>query len=348
MGRILKIASAFIAVVVGAGFASGQEILQFFTSFGLFGTIGSIVATILFGYFGMILMRVGSHLKVTSHRDAIYHLCGRRLGFIVDVFMTVTMFGVGVVMIAGASSIVEQQFAAPPFLGACIMALLIIVTLFLKVEKIVSVIGSVTPFLIIVIVALAIYSIMTRDTPFLQLDQIAQQHESTLPNWFIAAMNYVSFNIAVGAGMAFLIGGAEKDEKKAALGGLIGGLAIGILILFMHFSIFIHIETVMDVPMPFMFMMQQLSHTLSIVMSILLFAMIYSTAVSMFYTFIARFFNMKEQKAIIPMIITVTISFFASFVGFTNLVAKFYPLTGYLGFVLMIVLLYVPFKLSKS
>ena len=35
MKRILLIASAFIGVIVGAGFASGQEVLQYFTSFGI-------------------------------------------------------------------------------------------------------------------------------------------------------------------------------------------------------------------------------------------------------------------------------------------------------------------------
>lgn len=37
MWNILKIASAFIGIIVGAGFASGQEVLQYFTSFGHWG-----------------------------------------------------------------------------------------------------------------------------------------------------------------------------------------------------------------------------------------------------------------------------------------------------------------------
>ena len=48
MKRILLIASAFIGVIVGAGFASGQEVLQYFTSFGILGTLGAIITTALF------------------------------------------------------------------------------------------------------------------------------------------------------------------------------------------------------------------------------------------------------------------------------------------------------------
>ncbi len=37
MKDVLKIAGAFVGFLVGAGFASGQELLQFFVSFGVWG-----------------------------------------------------------------------------------------------------------------------------------------------------------------------------------------------------------------------------------------------------------------------------------------------------------------------
>ena len=42
MKKSLQIGSAFIGIVVGAGFVSGQEILLFFTSYGYLGIAGSI------------------------------------------------------------------------------------------------------------------------------------------------------------------------------------------------------------------------------------------------------------------------------------------------------------------
>ena len=35
--KIFQIASAYMSVIVGGGFASGQEVLQFFTNFGWMG-----------------------------------------------------------------------------------------------------------------------------------------------------------------------------------------------------------------------------------------------------------------------------------------------------------------------
>lgn len=104
MWNILKIASAFIGIIVGAGFASGQEVLQYFTSFGHWGTAAAVLATALFAYLGMMLTMLGSQTKTMSHKKVIYQISGRWVGVIVDYVIIFTLFGVGVVMIAGAGS----------------------------------------------------------------------------------------------------------------------------------------------------------------------------------------------------------------------------------------------------
>ena len=63
MRKSFQIAGAFIGVIVGAGFASGQEILQFFTSFGPISIVGTLVATVLFAFLGMNLTQLGSRLQ---------------------------------------------------------------------------------------------------------------------------------------------------------------------------------------------------------------------------------------------------------------------------------------------
>src|SRR5699024_7534713 len=250
MLKVLKLGSAFIGIIVGAGFASGQEILQYFTSFGYMGTIGAVVSAALFAYLGFMLTRIGSQLQTTSHKDAIYKISGNYLGFVVDVVLVFTLFGVGVVMVAGAGSLVQQQFGLPAFVGSLIMIGLILLTMFLKISKVISVIGSVTPFLIISIIFIAGYSLLTMDQSFASLEEVALAQPKSFPNWFIATINYASFNIAVGAGMSIVMGGAEKDLRIASLGGLAGGLGIGILILLSHLAIFSRVDVVgsSDIP----------------------------------------------------------------------------------------------------
>lgn len=348
MFRVFKYASAFIGIIVGAGFASGQEVLQYFTSFGHMGTVAALLATALFAYLGMTLMRIGSRLQTASHRDAIYTISGRYLGVIVDYIIIFTLFGVGVVMIAGAGSILNQQFNFPSFVGSLIMTILIIMTVMLNVEKVIAVISSVTPFLILALVFISIYSLMTMDLPFDQLNPIAKSVHTTLPNWFISAINYVSFNIAVGAGMSLVMGGTEPNDRTAAVGGFLGGLGIGILIIIAHLAIFSKVNVIAQYDMPLLKIVDNISPVLGILMTVILFGMIFNTAVSMFYAFVARFVNMETTTSNVTILITGLIAFLLSFVGFTNLVAKLYPLIGYLGLFLIFALLYAPFKLRNN
>lgn len=347
MLRILKIASAFIGIIVGAGFASGQEILQYFTSFGYMGTAAAIVATAFFAYLGMILTKLGSRTQTTSHKEVIYWISGRHIGVIVDYVIIFTLFSVGVVMIAGAGSILHQQFGLSPFVGSLILTILIILTVMLNIQRVIAVIGSITPFLILTIIIISVYSLLTMDSSFAQLNPVAKEVDTTLPNWFISAVNYVSFNIAVGAAMSLVMGGAEKNERVASIGGFLGGFGLGVLILLSHLAIFSKVDTVAAFDMPMLKIIDDISPSLAVFMSFVLFGMIFNTGVSMFYAFTARFVEMRTKTANIFIVIVATIGFIASFVGFTDLVAFFYPLIGYLGLFLVGALIYAPFKMAK-
>lgn len=84
MKKSIQIAGAFVSLVVGAGFASGQEIMQYFTSFGLMSVFGCIVATIIFTMLGMTLAQIGSDLQTSSHKEGIHFIGGRFFGPVLD------------------------------------------------------------------------------------------------------------------------------------------------------------------------------------------------------------------------------------------------------------------------
>ena len=348
MWKILKIASAFIGIIVGAGFASGQEVLQYFTSFGHWGTAAAIVATALFAYLGMMLTMLGSRTAALSHKTVVYQISGRHIGVIVDYILIFTLFGVGVVMIAGAGSTLNQQFGLPPFVGSLIMTLLMGTTLMMRVQKVVGIIGSITPFLVLALALICIYSLTTMDRTFAELAPMAEAVPSTLPHWLVSAVNYVSFNIAVGAAMSLVMGGAEKDETIAKWGGFLGGLGIGILIMISHLAIFSQIDVVANFDLPLLKIIDGISPILAVAMSLVLFGMIFSTGASMFYAFVARFVEMHTPTGYRFSILTLVIGFIASFAGFTKLVAFFYPLIGYLGLFLVFALIFAPFKLKRD
>ncbi len=348
MKKSLKIGSAFIGIIVGAGFASGQEILQYFTSFGYLGILAAILATALFAYMGMSLTRLGSRMQTTSHKDVLYGIGGKYGGFIMDAIIILTLFGVGVVMIAGAGSIFEQQFGLPAILGNTVMALIVMGTIMLNVQKIITIIGSITPFLVLMVIGLAVYSLVTMDSSFAELNPIAKEQDSALSNWFYSAINYVSFNIAVGAAMAIVMGGIERDEKIAARGGFIGGLGLGILIILSHLAIFSAVDRVGSSDMPMLQIANDISPFLGFFISLILFAMIYNTAVSMLFSFTARFAEQNTTRFKITVVIAVTVAYLLSFKGFTELVSQFYPVIGLLGLFLVVTLVVANIRYARN
>lgn len=348
MFRTMSIAFAFIGAIVGAGFASGQEIMQYFNSFGYWGLGGAIVATVLFAYIGYMMLKMGSRLQATSHHDAIYKLGGKFLGTIIDYILVFTFFGVGVVMIAGAGSMLNQQYAAPEWIGSLIMTVLIVATIIMPIERVILFIGAITPFLIIALIVIVIYSLYSNHASLAELEPIALTIKSSLPNWLVSGINYVAFNVSVAAGIAIVIGGSEKNEKIAGMGGLVGGLGVGILIVIAYFAIFFKIADVSSAGLPLLSIIQDLSPALGILMTVVLFGMIYNTGVAEFYAFVARFNTMGTKKAYIFAILTGVAGFILSFVGFIDLVAYFYPLIGYLGLLLIVILIIAPFRHKKA
>ncbi|MED4732303.1 hypothetical protein P9597_30230 [Aneurinibacillus migulanus] len=344
MKKSIQIAGAFIGLIVGAGFASGQEILQFFTSFGWMSVIGTFIATALFAFLGMNLTQLGSRLQTSSHKDVIYYICGRYLGIVVDVIITFFLFGVTVVMMAGAGSIFEQQFGIPSIAGNIVMTLLTILTVCLNVQKVISIIGLITPFLLALVIIIAGYSFVTMDVSFYELQQIADKQNAAASNWGLGALLYVSYNIAAGAAMLAVMGGTVKDEKTAGLGGILGGIGLGILILLINLGMLTKLNTITGIDMPMLFLANEISPVFGILMSIVLLGMIYNTAVGMLYAFTARIVKPEFQIFKMFVVLFGIAAFGASFIGFIKLVGTVYPLMGYLGFTLIAAIIVAWFR----
>lgn len=64
--RALRLAGAFVACAIGSGFATGQEIMQFFTAQGLLSLSGALVTTVIFAWCGSCFMKHGYERGLTA------------------------------------------------------------------------------------------------------------------------------------------------------------------------------------------------------------------------------------------------------------------------------------------
>ncbi|HJG33564.1 Uncharacterized membrane protein YkvI [Jeotgalicoccus aerolatus] len=336
MKRSFQIGSAFVGLIVGAGFASGQEVMQYFTSFGMMGTIGGIVTALLFIFLGFTFARLGTNLKADSHKTVLYYIGGKYIGPILDIVITFFLFGVAVVMFAGAGSTFNQMFGISAAAGSVIMAIAVILTLLLNTNKIIGIIATITPYLIAIIFIILIYSIFTMDLSLAEADALAREETSATSNWLLSAFLYVSYNLAAGAALLIIMTGNERNKKVAGMGGILGGLMLGVLIILIHIAMLVRIDIVGGKEMPTLELASQIHPAVGLLTAIALLGMIYNTAVGMLYSFTVRFIA-PESKSFRPAVIVIGIlGFIASMVGFTTLVGSVYVVMGYLGFALII------------
>ncbi|AZC22490.1 MULTISPECIES: YkvI family membrane protein [Pseudomonas] len=335
MKESLKIAGAFVGVIVGAGFASGRELLLMFVDFGVWGLLGAVVSAALFTFLGMALASLGSRLRAASHKDVVHALCGRRLGTLVDLMITFFMFAVTVVMLAGGGALLEQQFGIPAITGSVLVTLVVVAIVCLDVHKVIGMIGAVTPFLIVTAVGIALYGAATRHLDFQQLDQLAGQQQAGASHWLLGALLYVSYNIVAGVPILAIMGGAAKGEKQAMWGGILGGAMLGLLMLVMSLGLLSRLDSVAELPMPMLSIASEVSPTLGLLMALIIFCMILNTAVGTLYSFSARLLPAGTRQFRIGSILAGALAFVGSLVGFISLVGQVYPFFGYLGFLLI-------------
>ncbi len=348
MKDVLKIAGAFIGFIVGAGFASGQELLQFFVSFGVWGLLGTILSSVVFIVMGMTLASYGSKLKATSHKQVVNEICGKWLCNPVDALMTFFMFAIAVVMVAGSGSLLQQQFGLPTTYGGVATILLTILATWLKPERVIGLISLITPLLIVVAAVIGFYAIFTKSSDLSTLSSIAQEQPKAASNWFLAALLYVSYNIFACVAILAIAGGSISSPKKAALGGLVGGLVLGALMFLISLAMLSKIGVAAQASMPMLSLASDISPALSLALSVVIILMIFNTAVGSLYSFSSRLITPNTPRFKVATLVFGIAAYAGSTLGFIKLVGLVYPFFGYIGFVLMASITWAWMKQRKA
>ncbi|OQB23560.1 MAG: hypothetical protein BWY11_01751 [Firmicutes bacterium ADurb.Bin182] len=335
---ILTIASAYIGTVVGAGFASGQEVLQFFTVFGLAGIWGVAVSTFLFFIIGYAVLMLGRYLSAESHVPVVRFTNGRILGTAIDFIITIFLFGGLSAMIAGAGAIASEQFSVPSVFGTLVMAIITLLTVVTGKKGVVSAISLVVPFLIVSVLFIAVTSLLTN--PILEREiRTAEQLKGATPNWLMSAFNYASYNIVISIGVLAPIGSETKDKKKLFFGALLGALGLGIGIIAIYLCILTNIIQVQTLEVPMIEIASKISSIVKILFALVMFAEVYTTAVGNLYAFSQRVSLKLPKTAVIGGV--AFFAFLAAQLGFSNMVKYLYPAVGYGGMLFFLGIIYV-------
>lgn len=210
------IALAYFGVTVGAGFASGQEILQYYVAYGWWGIIGAGIALVVIPLTAMSILQYGSYFRTESHGRVFDSIASKVMAKFLDYSLTVAQFCIGFVMLAGAGSNLNQQFGLPLWVGSTLMIVLILVSGMLDVDRVTNIISSITPAMVILLIMASLYAIFSFDGSIQQVhDHAIEYAASALPHWMLAALNYIGLAMFSGIAMAILIGGSNWSPQVA-------------------------------------------------------------------------------------------------------------------------------------
>ncbi|MFR4962789.1 MAG: hypothetical protein ACLUCE_03370 [Streptococcus sp.] len=336
--RIWSIALAYVGVMIGAGVSSGQDLLQYFVSFGAWGLIGVIVLGVLHVGFGRLMIALGSYYQSDDHSVVLAEISHPVIYRILDIALIITCFIFGFVMTAGAGANLNQQFGMPFWVGAFLCTALTIVVSFLDFKKIIGVIGVFTPMILVMIAVIFMTNVLGRHWDFEEMNRISQTIQSPFSSVWMSVVNYFAVCVMSAIAMAFVMGGSIFKINEAEKSGAWGGFMVGVIFFITTLILFANSDKVVKSDVPMLAIAKEVNPVFATLYAFVIFGLIFNTVFSLYYALGKRFAAGSEKRFKFFVTAFSLSGFLVSFMGFRQLVAVMYPIIGYMGLLMLVVL----------
>lgn len=222
----VQLCFTFVGVFLGAGFVSGQELWKFFACFGAAGLAGFLVsAVIMTAAHGALLGLVRSTGEA-------------RIGFLMTrgdssllrtallALQYLFLFGVVVIMIAGAAESLSGLTGLSTILLGAIVTLVIFVLALCGLQSLVASFSALVP--VITVCAVIIAGVVISGGKG-QTAEFAPEASLLRPNWYVSAATYAAYNLF--GSLTTMIPLAEHiPDGKTLRKGLLSGNVVLLLI----------------------------------------------------------------------------------------------------------------------
>jgi len=346
---VITFAGAIIAFLIGSGFATGQEVLQYFAAYGYWGIAGSLLTLILLTYVCSSFLVVGYKERFEKGNDIYKYHYGEKLGFCFDYFSTIFCFMSFIVMVAGAAATMKQHYNMPLVFGGLIIAVLSLVTVLTGLSKIVEIVGKVGPTIVIISIVVGVISILKNYVnldpetviPSLESLESSEKLVKASSSWYLAAFSYVGFCMLWLAGFLSSLGAKAQSSLEAKSGGVLGGIMFSLAVVVVTLGLLSSINITAGTQIPMLYLANDVHPLFSSVFALIIIAGIYSTAVPLLWSVSARF--TKENTNSFKLL-TLSLAVVGFFIGiwlpFDKLVNIVYVVNGYFGGILLLIMFY--------
>lgn len=338
--NIIRFAGAYIAYIIGSGFATGQEIIQFYTSYGYFSVGAILISMFFFAWVGGTVMTMGYNHKNEPESGAYQRFCGKYLGTFYEYFVPFFLFCVVVIMISGAGATINEYYGLNYYVGCLLMAVLIYVAYIFGLKGLVNIIGCIGPVIIVFTMLVGFVTLARMGGGLGQAGEVMKDMDiaQAAPNWLLGGLSYAAYNIFGSIIFLTELGKTANSRKEAMAGGAAGGIALMTATLVMNLAFLSDIGEVGTLAIPTLHLADRISPIVGVIFSVVLLSGIFSTAAPMTWTVCDKIVKEGTAKSKIIAGIIVLAAFFCGQLPFDKLVGIIYPYTGYLGILLFVCL----------
>lgn len=216
--RYLLPGFVFEAAVIGGGYATGRELVEFFLPAGpLGGLLGMAVSMLVWSAVLAVSFELARRAQAYDYRSFLKLLLGR-FWFLFEIAYLLLIVLILAVMGAAAGEIVHSLFGMPKLVGSLGMIAGVALVLFYSSAAIERFLSLTVGYLYVVYIVFVAWSIAT----FGDRIQAALAAEPLGSGWFMAGIRYAGYNVAVIPAVLFSVRHLT-GTRDALVAGLLAG-----------------------------------------------------------------------------------------------------------------------------
>lgn len=336
MGKSLKLAGFYTSVILGAGFASGRELVSFFGVFGVYGIYSMIVSGVLFAVLGYVTLKLTLENGVKSYGEFLGLMFGRRVSFCIESLVIFYMLVVYGAMLSAFGVAVHNSIDIDSNVAIIFLSIVVFFMLIKGADFIITVSSLMSPVLIIGSIVVSLCSLYYSQAVF------ANDIYNAVPN----AFTYTSYNMLTA--VVILIGTTNvvTSKKIALTGSVLAGVFITMLGVTMLVPIISNIDAVVGIELPMQFIIGTYSEGLSNAYFVILIMAIFTTATANGLG-VANYIVDKNVDYVIASGFVVVLGYVISKLGFMYIVSYVYPMFAIIGIVQICFMLSLAMRRKK-
>lgn len=333
MIEVISITLVIIGALIGAGFASGQEIFSFFYIYGKNGIYGILIMSILIGIFIYKSLKIIYQKQVYNYNDFLNLFIKNTkirnvILWIVNVLLLVSFY----IMVAGFGAYFEQEIGINRIIGSIVLNLLCVIVFFSNIKGVLKASNLIVPFLIFFIFFIGIKNIVQiRTIDFYQMKN----------NWILSMIIYNSYNFILLMPVLISLKNQitkEKNIKKVSI-------LVTIIILILSINIFFlllnaNIKEIENQEMPIVYIISNYFNKYKKIYAFIVLASIFTTAISVGIGFLQNISKNSNSYPQFVLFMCIT-SLLMSNIGFSKLLNFIYPVFGYIGILQIVIIFFI-------